>query len=140
LTPGNVELLRDLYGAFDFRSAAEGRLDDLFRRHADPAFELVPPPIYPDTEAMVGMEGFDAFMRMLTEVWDEWRFEIEDMEEAGDRVLVLVTLHARGRGSGASAEAPAAHVVTFSGGRVVRLEVFVDRAEARAAAGLSAGS
>jgi ketosteroid isomerase-like protein len=139
LSSGRVELLRELYAAFDFRSAAAGRLDDLFRRHAVPDFELVPPPIYPDTEVTVGLEGFDAFMRMLTEVWEEWRFEIEQMEDAGERVLVLLTLHARGRESGAVAEVSAAHVVTFRGERVARLEVFVDREEARAAAGLSAG-
>jgi ketosteroid isomerase-like protein len=139
LSSERIERLRELYAAFDFRSAAEGRLDELFRRHTTPEFEFVPPPIYPDAEVMPGVEGLEAFMRMLTEVWQEWRTEVEGMEESGDRVLVLVTLHARGLGSGASTVTPAAHVLTFSGERVARLEVFLDRARARAVAGLSAG-
>ena len=109
------------------------------RPHVDPGVELVPPRIYPDAGVAAGIEGFDAFMRMLTQVWGEWRYEVDGMEEVGERVVVMVTLHAHGRGSGAPTATRGAHLLTFREDRVVRLEVYLDRAEARAAAGLSAG-
>jgi ketosteroid isomerase-like protein len=128
--------LRALYEGFDFRSAAEGKLDRLFERHLRSDFELHPPPIYPDTGIYRGLEEVRDFFQMLTDVWGEWRIEPERMTEAGNRTVVIVRLHARGRESGASTETSAAHLWDFDGDRAARLEVFIDPDDAFAAAGL----
>jgi len=52
MSPRNAEVAAEIYSAFDFRSAAAGRLDELFERLADPDFEIEPPPIYPDTSGL----------------------------------------------------------------------------------------
>jgi len=71
------------------------------------------------------------------EAWEERRLEPEDFIDAGDEVVVLLHEYRRGRGSGVELEAETAVVVTVSGGRVVRIQGYMDRAAALEAAGLS---
>jgi ketosteroid isomerase-like protein len=52
-------------------------------------------------------------------------------------VLVVARYFGRGRGSGAPVEFPVHHVLKFRGDRVERLEWYVSRDEAAAAAGVS---
>ena len=104
----NAEVVAEIYSAFDFKSAAAGRLDELFERLADPGFEIEPPPIYPDMGVYRGLDEVKGFFGMLTQVWEEWRFEPGEMEDAGDKVLVPVTLQARGRASTSGRSATAA--------------------------------
>jgi ketosteroid isomerase-like protein len=70
------------------------------------------------------------------EAWDERRLEAEEFIDAGDDVVVLLHEYRRGRGSGVELEADTAVVVAVSGGRVVRIQGYMDRHEAREAAGL----
>ena len=57
-----------------------------------------------------------------------------------DQVLVLATLSVRGRDSGAEFTIPVGHLLTIRDGKVIRFEVFPERDDAIAAAGLdSAG-
>jgi ketosteroid isomerase-like protein len=71
------------------------------------------------------------------EAWEERRLEAEDFIDAGDNVVVLLHEYRRGRGSGVELEAETALVVGVSGGRVVRMQGYMDRQAAREAAGLS---
>jgi ketosteroid isomerase-like protein len=50
---------------------------------------------------------------------------------------VYVRTSGTAKQSGAAVEIPAAHVITLRDGRIVRIQVFLDRAEALEAAGLS---
>lgn len=136
MSSARSERLRELYEAFDFRSAAEGELDRLAEAYLRPDFELHPPPIYPDAGVYRGLDEVRGFFQMLTDVWGEWRIEPEQITEAGDQAVVLVRLHARGKESGATTETPAAHLWDFDGDRAVRLQVFIDPDDAFAAAGL----
>jgi ketosteroid isomerase-like protein len=70
------------------------------------------------------------------EAWEERRLEAEDFIDAGDNVVVLLHEYRRGRGSGVELEAETALVVAVSGGRVVRMQGYMDRQAAREAAGL----
>jgi ketosteroid isomerase-like protein len=71
------------------------------------------------------------------EAWEERRLEAEEYIDAGDDVVVLLHEYRRGRGSGVELEAKTAVVVAVSGGRVVRIQGYMDRATALEAAGLS---
>ena len=71
------------------------------------------------------------------EAWDERRLEAEEFIDAGDDVVVLLHEYRRGRGSGVELEADTAVVVAVRGGRVVRIQGYMDRHEALEAAGLS---
>ena len=70
------------------------------------------------------------------EAWEERRLEAEEFIDAGDNVVVLLHEYRRGRGSGIELETKTAVVVGVSGGRVVRLQGYMDRDAALKAAGL----
>src|SRR5919106_3015431 len=70
------------------------------------------------------------------EAWEERRLEAEEFLDAGDEVVVLLHEYRRGRGSGVELEIDTAVVVAVSGGRVVRIQGYVDRHAALEAAGL----
>jgi ketosteroid isomerase-like protein len=77
-------------------------------------------------------------LRDLEEAFEELSWEIERLVEApDDRVVVFVRARARGRGSGVETDARIAHVWTFRDDKAVRMDVFVERAEALEAVGLS---
>ena len=71
------------------------------------------------------------------EAWEERRLEAEEFIDAGDNVVVLVHEYRRGRGSGVELEGETAVVVSVSGGRVVRIQGYLDRDAALAAVDLS---
>jgi ketosteroid isomerase-like protein len=71
------------------------------------------------------------------EAWDERRLEAEEFIDAGDDVVVLLHEFRRGRRSGIELETETAVVVAVSGGRVVRIQGYMDRHAALEAAGLS---
>ena len=57
----------------------------------------------------------------------DYRFDIDELLDAGDRVFVLATHHGRGRHSGATVVQRTAFVYTLSKGKVGRVEVWTDR-------------
>ena len=70
------------------------------------------------------------------EAWEERRLEAEEFIDAGNNI-VLLHEYRRGRGSGVELESKTAVVVAVSGGRVVRIQGYMDRGAALEAAGLS---
>ena len=68
------------------------------------------------------------------EAWEERRLEAEEFIDAGDVVVVLLHEYRRGRGSGVELETKTAVVVAVSGGRVVRIQGYMDRDAALKAA------
>jgi ketosteroid isomerase-like protein len=69
------------------------------------------------------------------EAWEERRLEPEEFIDAGDDVVVLLHEYRRGKGSGVELETETAVVVAVSGGRVVRIQGYMDRGAALEAAG-----
>jgi ketosteroid isomerase-like protein len=69
------------------------------------------------------------------EIWDEHRVEIDELIDAGDRVVLFQREYQRGRSSGVELVLEAAVLVDVRGGRIVRLQGFMDRAAALDAAG-----
>lgn len=68
------------------------------------------------------------------QTWDEHRIEVQELVDAGDRVVVLQREHQRGRSSGIELVVDAAVVVDLRDGRIVRIQGYMDRAVALAAA------
>jgi len=71
------------------------------------------------------------------DVWAQQRIEPEKLIDAGDRVVVFQREYQRGRGSGLEVVVETAAVVDLRDGRVVRIQGYMDRSAALAAAGLS---
>jgi ketosteroid isomerase-like protein len=87
-------------------------------------------------------EGQDAIRRFFVDLSDtspDFRLSIERLEAVGaDRVLAFMLVSATGRASGipAGTDAPTANVYDLVDGKINRIRIFVDRAEALKAVGL----
>jgi ketosteroid isomerase-like protein len=75
-------------------------------------------------------------LRRTWDVYDEFRFEVDDFIDAGDSVVGLGAAHVRGALSGAPAVQPGASVQRVRDGRIVALRIYLNRDEALEAAGL----
>jgi ketosteroid isomerase-like protein len=106
---------------------------------AAPDFEFHTAGIFPGVESVYrGREGMVEFWTsFIEEPWALLRIEIESVQAAGpDRVLALLTFTGTTRDSGEEVSTPYAHLATFRGGEVVRIDAFGDWDEARRAAGI----
>jgi ketosteroid isomerase-like protein len=83
-----------------------------------------------------GHEGIRDLFRLTAEVFDKFRYEVDDMVDAGDSVLVLGCISARGIQSGATGRQRGALVFQIRDGLVVAYRSYFDREEALAAVGL----
>jgi ketosteroid isomerase-like protein len=120
----SAEWVRRAYEAFAQRDWSQ--LSDLL----DPAIDF-----RTTVEAASGYAGVEDWIRQADDLFEGFEIQVEDVIEAGDRVVVLVHEHGRGRGSGVQIDHHLAHVWTLRDGRAVAMESFVDRDEALAAAG-----
>jgi ketosteroid isomerase-like protein len=71
------------------------------------------------------------------EVWDEHRIEPQEFIDAGDRVVVLHREYQRGKGSGVELVIDTATIVDVRDGRIVRMQGYMNPAEALEAVGRS---
>jgi ketosteroid isomerase-like protein len=65
----------------------------------------------------------------------EYSFEVHEVEDWDDRVMVIATHHGRGRASGAPIAGLGIWVYAIRDGRIVTCDVYSDREQALAAAG-----
>ena len=93
----------------------------------------------PDAGATVfrGPAGVREFFRRWIGPFDEWGYDVGEVIDAGDSVLVRIHQWGRGRGSGATVESRFWQVLTLCDGKVVRVTHHSDRAQALEAVGLS---
>jgi ketosteroid isomerase-like protein len=83
-----------------------------------------------------GMDGVRQLWLDWLEPWASYHSRLEEIIDAGDRVVVLIRDRARRQGTDAEVELLAGSVWEFRDGRVARVEFFGSQAEARAAIGL----
>jgi ketosteroid isomerase-like protein len=77
------------------------------------------------------------FEAELNEVWDEHRIEPVRFIDVGERVIVIQREYQRGKGSGIEVEIDTATVFDVRGGRIVRIQGYMNPAAALEAVGLS---
>jgi ketosteroid isomerase-like protein len=130
----NVDLFKRAFREFD-RGGWEAVKGTFW--HPDVAWDMRPTGI-PGLGLYQGVDEVTAFM----EEWfgafpfDSWTQDLDDVADAGDRVLALVRQHGRGSASGVGVELEYAQLVEFKAGLIVRTTVYLDREEAFRAAGL----
>ena len=129
----NVEIVRRIY------EAAAGR-------DAETVMELYDPEVELDGSRLElaglddvyrGHDGLRRFFREWHEAWVKIEYDYEELIDAGEQVIAVVTRHARGRASGAEVERPFALLWTLRDGKVVRVVWYLTREDALEAAGLS---
>jgi ketosteroid isomerase-like protein len=136
----NVDVVRELISAVNDRDL------DRYLAHCTESILLETP-----WAAVEGAyEGPDAMRRFFSDLRDtlpDFKLEIERLQPVGaDRILALLRVRATGRASGITAGAdvlgatgrdmPTATIYDLADGKIRRIRVFLDRAEALEAAGL----
>jgi ketosteroid isomerase-like protein len=85
--------------------------------------------------------GRDAVRHFLVDEWrgswDRYEARVEEVADAGDRVLVFWSQRMVGAGSGVPVVLDSAQVCTVRDGKLARVDNYTDRAEALKAVGLS---
>jgi ketosteroid isomerase-like protein len=127
----NVDKAREFIEAYnrrDFDAAVES---------FDPAIEWVLPPRQ-SFDSCRGPDEIKRFWEGIDETFTELRLEPQEFVDAGDKVATRLRHHGRGKRSGVEINEELYHqVVTFQGGRMVRIEYFGAWSEALEAVGLS---
>ncbi len=128
----NVEIVRRYADAFNRRDK------DAFLALLDPQFEGIPPSERPESAPVRGREAAWDFGLELEEPWQEGVGEITELIEAeNDRAVIGIAGRRAGKASGVDlGKLEAWAIFSFRGGRIVRLEWFLDRSEALEAAGV----
>jgi ketosteroid isomerase-like protein len=145
----NVETLRRMYEAWNDRDI------DALMGNYDPGIEIVETQDLAYAAALLrvlgprfvilsgGYHGKAEVRKLWETIWEisEWFIvKPEDFIAVGDEhVVVPNVLSARAKGTGLEGEAPTAHLFTVRNGKVLRMQVFVDRKQAIAAARLPKG-
>ena len=103
-----------------------------------PDLVLVQPPEVPDAKTYEGPGAIIAAMEDWPKQWEDFRMDLIEVIDAGDEVAVSVTRHrGRGRESGIEMDFEVFYVQRGHDGKLARMEMFFNRAQALEAAGLS---
>jgi ketosteroid isomerase-like protein len=126
----NVEVVRSIFEAWvkEGSPVSSGLLD--------PEIEWVNPPDAVEPGTRRGVESFGAAAGSISDTFDRLGVDIDEMLDAGDRVVVLATLRGRGRSSGAGLDSRQGYIWTLRDGKATRFEWFNSPDEALRAAGL----
>ena len=129
----HVEVIEGLY-------AATGRGDVAAALALiDPEVEINYRGVVPDLYGrdLHGHPGVSEVMATITGEFSEFEAGLEEIFDAGDKVVVVVFQRGVGRASGVPVERRVGQVWTVRDGMVLRWQIFKDRAEALEAAGLA---
>ena len=122
---GNVEVVRDMledYVRGDYEAAV-------------PAFAQAVE-VVTSLERFHGPAGVVEEARRWEEMWSDYRFEVQDLVDAGEKVVLLYRQVGKSKESGVEVEERAGWVYTLREGKIERVEMFQDREAALRAAGL----
>ena len=106
---------------------------------AAPELEFHTAQLFPGLEPVYhGREGMVEFWTtFIEEPWALFRLDVQSLEPVGDGgVLALICFYGTERETGDEVELKYAHLATFDGDLVSRIDAFSDWDQARAAAGL----
>jgi ketosteroid isomerase-like protein len=129
----NVEIVRRALEAW--RRGGRKAVADLL----DPEIEWRMPPNLPEAGTYRGRADVVRRLEEFLEAWDDLTVTVEELVDAGDRVVALVRYSGRGRESGIEIAGMTtdAQVWTLRNGKVLRVELYGGTAAALEAVGLS---
>jgi ketosteroid isomerase-like protein len=123
----NVEIVRRVYDAAARRDSAA--VLALY----DPEVELDPSRLFAGVMGRGvyrGHAGVRSFFREWHDAWEHVEYDFDELIDAGEQVISVVTRHSRGRASGVEVAAHAALVWTLREDKVVRVVWFLSVEEA----------
>ncbi|MGH2925256.1 MAG: nuclear transport factor 2 family protein [Solirubrobacterales bacterium] len=84
-----------------------------------------------------GIVGFAEGWRDWLEPWDSYYMEVEELLDAGELVVSLVRVRAKTERDGVAIEHSPASVWSLHGGKITRVQFYLERERALEAAGLA---
>jgi ketosteroid isomerase-like protein len=99
-------------------------------------YESALPAFSPDVEVVTALERFHGHAGVVDEakrweeMWSDYRFDVEELVDSGDKVVLLYHQLGRAKGSGIQVEERAGWVYTLREGKIARVEMFQDRESA----------
>ena len=129
----NVEIVRAMYEAF-LSDGPEGAVPFL----AEDVRWTAPPDMPEGDEVRHGQDGARESLNSWLDMWTDYHFEIKDIEDFGDHVLVTGWQRGRGKGSGIPVSEEILSVWTVRDGLMAEQQMFRRRDQALAAAGAAA--
>ena len=96
-----------------------------------PEFEFIPPPMLPEGEVYRGPQGLQELWHTWKATFADFRIEVEETIDAGDKVIVMAAVSGTGNDSGLEVRSPSfAWVWSFEGDTPIRMEAMPNRATA----------
>jgi uncharacterized protein len=132
VSESNVEIVRGIYAALA-KMSDYGDVRVLVERMVTPDVEWAP---IEAPRTFHGLAGVEEAFGAWFEAMEEFEVTLEEILDAGERVLAVTQHTARGKGSGLAADQRVFQVFTLRDGKVARFEEFADRGDALEAAGL----
>jgi ketosteroid isomerase-like protein len=124
----SADLVREL-----FRRVNSGGVEDAIDLLSEEFVSVVPPSMSAEPDVYEGHEGARRYFAGFEGLMEGVHFELLDLEEHGDTVLVWLRLVGRGAASGIDVELPAAVTCWIVDGKIARLNVHPTMDEARRA-------
>ena len=125
-----MEIVKRFLAAFDAGD------DDGQRALMHPEVEMTEFPEAPGAEPVRGVEEAVRLRDSWFEAWESLDFTVDEYLEAGDRVVSCGRSHAQGKGSTVPLDFESYTVFTLRDGKIARMEFFIQREVAFAAAGI----
>jgi ketosteroid isomerase-like protein len=126
MSRGDVELVRRV-----FEALARADMETVFALvDPDVAWDFSHATTWPEERVYRGYAAIGDFFRTWLGEWDDYRFELEEVIDAGDRVVAIVRDEGRGKVSGIKLERRHGEVWTLREGRALRIELFDTREDA----------
>ena len=130
VTDPDPALVRAVYDTFN----ETGRLDpDLFA----PDVEWHNAPEMPGATVHRGLDAIMADIEHQSEAFEGRRFEILEIVDADEHLVVFLKVHAIGKASGVPVSVELAHVLTLRHRKVAMVRAFIDRDRALREAGVA---
>jgi ketosteroid isomerase-like protein len=119
----NVELVRRIYDEFN-------ETLELPRWALLDTVEWQPPADEPDNGLRRGVDAVAAYVREWASTFDDYRCELHELIDRGERVVAALHLRGRIGESGAPLRIPLTQVWTIRDGKVIRVDEYRTTAEA----------
>jgi ketosteroid isomerase-like protein len=131
----NMEIVREGYAAFN-RGGPEAMIGKYW---AEDLVWDVTTIGFPGPGVYRGLDEVRAFFADWFGVFgfDEWYAEVDRLIEHGDQVVAFVRQRGRGGASATPAEMEMTQILTLKEGRIIRIQVYLDRQQALEAVGMS---
>lgn len=126
----NVEIVERIYGA-----VTRGEVETVLS-YLDHDIEWSEPPQSPGAAVYRGRDGVRRSYTRWVRGWADYRLDVEELIDAGEHVLARCRQRVRGKTSGVEVEQRLFAAWSLGDGKVVRMQMYHDEAEALEAVGL----